>query len=127
MLGCLYRQIWAQGSPNTALRSSFHEQNRRQEENCAVRCYYAASSGNSLPTFRDNLSVPSSMVKNPRRKKKHAGSSTVLRICLCSRRRMGWTEHVARMGGSVYRVLIGKPEGKDHLEDSGVGGRIILR
>ena len=26
--------------------------------------YYAASSGNSLPTFQDNLSVPSSKVKN---------------------------------------------------------------
>jgi hypothetical protein len=28
----------------------------------------------------------------------------------------------------VYRVLIGKPEGKrDHLENPGVDGRIILR
>jgi hypothetical protein len=27
----------------------------------------------------------------------------------------------------VYRVLVGKPKGKDHLEDSGVDGRIILR
>jgi hypothetical protein len=28
-------------------------------------------------------------------------------------RRMRWAEHVARMGGSgVYRVLVGKPEGK---------------
>jgi len=27
--------------------------------------YYAASSGNSLPTFQDNLSVPSSRPKNP--------------------------------------------------------------
>jgi hypothetical protein len=29
--------------------------------------YYAASSGNSLPKFRDNPSVPSSGDKNPRR------------------------------------------------------------
>jgi len=29
-------------------------------ENCALLGYYTASSGNSLPTFRDNLSVPSS-------------------------------------------------------------------
>jgi hypothetical protein len=29
--------------------------------------YYAANSGDSLPTFRENLSVPSSRVKNPRR------------------------------------------------------------
>jgi len=26
-----------------------------------------------------------------------------------------------------YRVLVGKPEGKNHLEDTGVDGRIILR
>jgi hypothetical protein len=27
----------------------------------------------------------------------------------------------------VYRVLVGKPEGKKHLEDPGVDGRIILK
>jgi len=27
----------------------------------------------------------------------------------------------------VYRVLGGKPEGKDHLEDPGVDGRTVLR
>jgi len=27
----------------------------------------------------------------------------------------------------VYRVLVGKPEGKSHLGDPGVDGRIILR
>jgi len=37
---------------------------REVDENCAVQGYYAASSGNSLPTFRDNLWVPSSGVKN---------------------------------------------------------------
>jgi len=26
----------------------------------------------------------------------------------------------------VYRILVGKPEGKNHLEDPGVDGRIIL-
>ena len=31
---------------------------------CALLGYYAASIGNFLPTFRDNLSVPSSGVKN---------------------------------------------------------------
>ena len=31
---------------------------REVAENCALLGYYAASSGNSLPTFRDNLSVP---------------------------------------------------------------------
>ena len=27
----------------------------------------------------------------------------------------------------VYRVLVGKPEGKNHLGDPGVDGKIILR
>ena len=31
----------------------------------------------------------------------------------------------ARRG--AYRVLVGKPEGKNHLEDPGVNGTIILR
>ena len=29
--------------------------------------------------------------------------------------------------GVVYRVLVGKPEGKNNLEDPGVDGRMILR
>jgi hypothetical protein len=39
-------------------------------------------------------------------------------------RRMRWAGHVARMGEGriVYGVLVGKPEGKDHLEDQGVDG-----
>jgi hypothetical protein len=36
-------------------------------ENCALLGYYTASTGNFLPTFWNNLSVPSSSVKNPRR------------------------------------------------------------
>jgi hypothetical protein len=41
-------------------------------------------------------------------------------------RRMRWAGHVARMGErrKVYRVLVGKPEGKNHLEDQGVGGKM---
>jgi len=37
--------------------------------------------------------------------------------------------HVARMGESrgVYRVLVGQPDERDHLEDPGIGARIILR
>jgi hypothetical protein len=40
-------------------------------------------------------------------------------------RRMRWAGHVARMGQgrNVYRVLVGKSEGKDHLKDQGVDGR----
>jgi hypothetical protein len=35
-------------------------------ENCSLLGYYAAGSGNFLQTFRDNLSVPSSGLKNPK-------------------------------------------------------------
>jgi hypothetical protein len=31
---------------------------REVDENCTLLGYYAASSGNLLPTFRDNLLVP---------------------------------------------------------------------
>jgi len=43
-------------------------------------------------------------------------------------RRMRWTGHVARMGEErgVYRVFLGKPEGKSHWGDLGVDGWIIL-
>jgi hypothetical protein len=35
---------------------------------CGLLGYYAASCGNCLPMFRDNISVPSSRVKSPSRK-----------------------------------------------------------
>jgi hypothetical protein len=39
---------------------------REVYENCALLGYYAASSGNLLPTFRDKLSIPFSGVKKPK-------------------------------------------------------------
>jgi len=45
-------------------------------------------------------------------------------------RRMRWAGNVACMGKrrGVYKVgLVRKPEGTNHLEDPGVGGRITLR
>ena len=36
-------------------------------DNCVLLSYYAASSGDSLPTFRHYLSVPFARVKNPKR------------------------------------------------------------
>jgi hypothetical protein len=44
-------------------------------------------------------------------------------------RRMRWVGHVARMGERrcIYRILVGKPEGKSHLGDPGLDGRMILR
>ena len=43
-------------------------------------------------------------------------------------RQQKWAGHVARMGKGrvVYRVLVGKPEGRDHWGDPGVDGWIIL-
>jgi hypothetical protein len=38
---------------------------RDADETCTLLGYYAASSCNPLPTFRDNLSVPSSMASCP--------------------------------------------------------------
>ena len=43
--------------PFNALKIDFH-----LDENCDLLDYYAASGGDSLPTFRDNLSVSSSRV-----------------------------------------------------------------
>ena len=39
-------------------------------------------------------------------------------------RRMRWAGHVARMGEEkgAYRVLVGKPEGRNHWGDLGVDG-----
>jgi hypothetical protein len=41
-------------------------------------------------------------------------------------RRMTWAGHVVRKGGgrNVYRVVVGKPEEKDHLKDQGVDRRM---
>jgi hypothetical protein len=41
---------------------------RDVDEICGRLGYYAASCGNCLPTFRDNVSVPSSRAKSPSRK-----------------------------------------------------------
>ena len=55
-------------------------------------------------------------------------SPNIIRVIIS--RRMRWADHVARMveRKGVYRVLVGKPEGKSHLKDPGVEGiRVILR
>jgi hypothetical protein len=40
---------------------------------------------------------------------------------------MGWVGNIARMGKmrDVYKILVAKPEGKTHLEDLGVDGKIL--
>jgi hypothetical protein len=41
-------------------------------------------------------------------------------------RRIRWASHVVRMGEErkVYKVLVGNPEGNNHLEDQGIYGRM---
>jgi hypothetical protein len=46
----------------------------RVAENWVLLSHYAASCGNSVPTFRDNLSVPTSRPKNPQRRVKNVDS-----------------------------------------------------
>jgi hypothetical protein len=42
---------------------------------------------------------------------------------------MRWVGHAPRMGEGrgAYRILVGIPEGRNHLEDPGVDGMIILK
>jgi hypothetical protein len=47
------------------------------EEICALLGYYAASCGNCLPTFRDNVSVSSSRVKSLRRKERKPATCNI--------------------------------------------------
>jgi hypothetical protein len=64
----------------------------------------------------------------------NGGSCTVRNFIVCTHpqislgesRRMSWAGHVARMGEErkVYKVLVGKPEERDHLEDQGVGAKM---
>ena len=53
-------------------------------------------------------------------------SPNIVRVIKSSR--MRWARHVARMGeeSGVYRVLVGKPEGRIRWGDLGVDGWIIL-
>jgi len=54
-------------------------------------------------------------------------SSTII-VRVIKSRRLRWAGHVARMGEerAVYRILVGKPEGRNHWGDLGVDGWIIL-
>jgi hypothetical protein len=73
-------------------------------QNCALIGYYAASSGNFLPTFRDNLSVPFSGLKNPK--------SRILKVAP-----IGCYEMSVR--NSCYSLIGGKPEKRSSQLRSG--------
>jgi len=53
-------------------------------------------------------------------------SPNVIRVI--KSRRMLWVWHVARMGEmrSAYSILIGELNGRDHLDDLGKDGKILL-
>jgi hypothetical protein len=61
-----------------------------RHEICDLLGYYTASCGNYLPTFRDNVSVPSSRVKIPSRKKKYTQSLRLI-VSLYRDCAAGWT------------------------------------
>ena len=54
----------------------------------------------------------------------------IKKICILNTRdvRMRWAENGSFVWekGNTYRGLLGKPEGRTHLEDLGVDGDIIL-
>jgi hypothetical protein len=54
-------------------------------------------------------------------------SPYIIRV-IKSRRLWRWVDDVACMKEmrNAYKILVGKPEGKDHEEDLGMDGRIIL-
>jgi len=57
---CLQRSTYEYKDKGTCLISGFC---RYEDELCPILGYYAAYSGNSLMTFRDKVSVPSSRIK----------------------------------------------------------------
>jgi hypothetical protein len=63
------------------------------------------------------------------KKQLHAQSCSPDIIRVIKSRRLKWAGHIALMGESsrACRVLMGKPEGINHLEDPGVDGKIILK
>ena len=57
---------------------------------------------------------------------------------ICTRHQVSFGDQVKKteMGGTcstygerrgAYKVLVGKPDGRNHLEDEGIDGRIILK
>jgi hypothetical protein len=72
-------------------------------EICALLGYYAASCGNCLPTFRDNVSVPSSRVKSPSRNERkpetyNVDSGKYGGVAICRRDDSQWGRTRVREG-----------------------------
>jgi len=102
---------------------------REGDENCALLGYYVASGGNSLPTSRNNLSVPSSRVKNPKRMvnlarslyKKHLGGDkfSVVRCQPIGLMRVGGGKAKCIRQCYIVARSFGNEKGKYKYEQSG--------
>ena len=57
--------VFRRGTPCSLEQCEISGFRHKADANCALLGYYTACSVNYLPTFRDNLSVPSSRVKKP--------------------------------------------------------------
>jgi hypothetical protein len=64
----LSKRFFAQRNYHWLISSGSQNQQRFFDEICALLGYYAAWSGNPLPMFRDNVSVPSSRGKKSKKK-----------------------------------------------------------
>ena len=69
-------------------KSRYYETRIKLDENCALLRSYAAISANLLPTFWDNLSIPSSRGRESRKNKTNNDNAVI--TC-------GWTESEAQM------------------------------
>jgi hypothetical protein len=86
--------------------------------------YYSSKSVFNMPWMSFNYET----THGTRNEIKLLGSITSI-IRVIKARRMRWARHVARMGElrGAYKILVGRPEGRNHYEDLGVDGRTTLR
>jgi hypothetical protein len=80
-------------------------------EVCTLLRYYAAMSGNSTLSFRDNLSVPASRIKKSKRENRAHGKVTdTIFICLYPSSNFLKTHNVSAVGSvSVFKQSMWTP------------------
>jgi hypothetical protein len=96
------------------------------EEECRLRVFENRVLRRIFGPKRDEVTQKRRRLRND---KLYALYSSPNIIQVIRSRRMRWAEHVAGMWirKSAYMVLVGKPEGRNHLKDPGVGGRILTK
>jgi hypothetical protein len=88
---------------------------RDADEICSLLGYNAASNGNPLPTFRDNVSVPSTRVKKSKKSRKPARETRGV----CRERRVSYA------GFLLFLDFLTLEDGTDTLSRN-VGKRLPL-